>query len=69
MEKKDSSGVVDGITRLACEVGIPKLVLMDKDATFVKALSEMEFVYQDAAFQLNRELGIEFQTCPVSGHN
>ena len=69
VEKKDSSGVVDGITRLACEVGIPKLLLIDKDSAIVKSMSEVEFHFQDAAFQLHREHGIEFLTCPVSGHN
>ena len=69
VEKKDSSGVVDGVTRLSCEIGVPKLLLIDQDATFIKAMSEVEFTYQDAEFQLHRDLGIEFVTCPVSGHN
>ena len=69
VEKRDGSGVMDGITRLSCEVGIPKLVLMDQDAAFIKSLKEVEYSYTDAEFNLNRDLGIEFITCPVSGHN
>ena len=69
VEKKDSSWVVDGVMRLSCEIGVPKLLLIDQDATFIKAMSEVEFTYQDAEFQLHRDLGIEFVTCPVSGHN
>ena len=69
VEKRDASGIVDGITRLACEVGIPKVILMDQDAAFLKVVNEVEYTYKDAKLKLNRELGIEFITCPVSGHH
>ena len=69
IEKKDGSGIIDGVTRLACEVGVPKVLLMDQDAAFMKAVSELEFTFKDAQLKLHRELGLEFITCPVAGHS
>ena len=69
VEKRDGSAIIDGISRLSCEVGIPKVILMDKDSAFLMAVSEVEYSYVDAQLKLQRELGIEFITCPVSGHN
>ena len=31
IEKSDNSGMVDGITRLSCEVGVPKIMMVDDD--------------------------------------
>ena len=41
---------------------------MDQDSAFLKSMSEVEFSFTDAEFQLQREYGIEFVTCPVAGH-
>ena len=43
IETSDCSGMVDGITRLSCEVGIPKFMMIDQDSALVKALQEVEF--------------------------
>ena len=43
--------------------------MMDQDPALIKAMSEVEFRYQDTKLRLHEELGIEFFTCPVSGHN
>ena len=69
MEKRDRSGIIDAVTRLSCEVGIPKIVLMDKDSALLKAMLEVELDFRDAQCKLNKEWGIEFSTCSVSGHN
>ena len=69
IEKSDSSGVIDGLTRLACEVGIPKILMMDQDPPLLKAMSEVELSFKDTRLKLHEEWGIEFFTCPVSGHN
>ena len=69
IEKSDSSGVVDGLTRLSCEVGIPKILLMDQDTALIKAMSEVEVNFKNLELKLHEEWGVEFFTCPVSGHN
>ena len=69
IEKSDNSGMVDGLTRLSCEVGVPKFVMVDEDSALVKAMQEVEVDLIDTQLQLHTEYGIEFSVCPVSGHN
>ena len=69
IEKSDHSGVIDSITRLSCEVGIPKFMMIDQDTALMKALQEVEMDMVNTQLKLHRECGIEFSTCPVSGHN
>ena len=69
IEKSDFSGVIDAVTRLSCEVGIPKVLMMDQDSALIKAMSEVEIQFKDTKLKLHQEWGIEFFTCPVSGHN
>ena len=40
IESKSADGILDGITRLACEVGVPSLMLVDQDSGVMKALRE-----------------------------
>ena len=39
IEKSDSSGIIEGLTRLSCEVGVPKVILIDQDSALIKALT------------------------------
>ena len=57
------------MTRLSCEVGVPKFVLVDDDSALVKAMQEVEINLVDTNLVLSKEYGIEFSICPVSGHN
>ena len=69
IESKKAEGVVDGINRLGCEVGLPSFVLVDQDSGIMKALKEAEVNLKDLQYILYKEKGIKFKTCPVSGHN
>ena len=69
IEKSDNSGIIDGVTRLSCEVGVPKFILVDDDSALVKAVQEVEMTLLDTHLRLHTEYGIEFAVCPVSGHN
>ena len=69
IEKSDTSGMVDGITRLSCEVGLPKVIMVDEDSAMLKAVQEVEINLVDTQHRLHTEYGIEFSVCPVSGHN
>ena len=69
IETKKTDGVIDGINRLGCEVGIPSFVLVDQDSSIIKALNEAEVNLKDLQHVLYKEKGIKFKTCPVSGHN
>ena len=56
IEKSDSSGVVDGLTRLSCEVGIPKILLMDQDTALIKVMSEVEVNFKNLELKLHEVL-------------
>ena len=38
LEKTDAGGVLDGLTRLGCEVGLPSILLIDQDSTLLDFL-------------------------------
>ena len=69
IENKAVDGILDGLTRLSCEVGVPKLVLTDQDSGIMKALEEAQVSLKDMQHVCYKEKGIMFKTCPVSGHN
>ena len=69
IEKSDSAGIIDGLTRLSCEIGVPKVVLIDEDSALVKAMREVEVDIVDTQMKVHTEFGIEFSICPVAGHH
>ena len=69
VEAKTADAMIDGITRLCCEVGVPSLLLVDKESSIMKALREAEVDIRNLNLLLHKEKGIKFKTCPVSGHN
>ena len=69
IEGKSADAVIDGVIRLCCEVGVPSLMLVDKESSILKALSEAEVDVRNLDMLLHKEKGIRFRTCPVSGHN
>ena len=69
IEAKSADGVIDGVTRLSCEVGVPSIMLVDQDSGILKALKEAEVDIRSLDMLLHKEKGIRFKTCPVSGHN
>ena len=69
IESKSADGILDGITRLACEVGVPTLMLVDQDSGVMKALREAECDIKNLDMKVHKEKGMRFKTCPVSGHN
>ena len=68
-EKIDADGIVDVMTRFSCEVGVPKLILCDKQSSIKKFLRDSCIEMRDLEYRLVVEYGIKFLTCPVSGHN
>ena len=69
IESKSADGILDGITRLACEVGVPTMMLVDQDSGVMKALREAECDIKNLDMKVHKEKGMRFKTCPVSGHN
>ena len=69
IETKAADGIIDGVNRLGCEVGIPSYLLVDQESSIIKVLNEAEVNLKDLQLVLHKERGIKFKTCPVSGHN
>ena len=69
IEGKDAGFILEAVTRLACEMGVPKFLMVDDDSTVHKALRELEVDIKDLQFKLHTEKGITFDICPVQGHN
>ena len=42
IEGKDAGFILEAVTRLACEMGVPKFLMVDDDSTVHKALRELE---------------------------
>ena len=69
VENKDAFGIIEGLTRLACEVGMPKYLCLDKEPSFMKVVKEAQIDLQDLQLRVFKECGVRFQTAPVSAHN
>ena len=69
IEKSDAGAIMDGMTRLSCEVGVPSILLCDQDSTLIKAIREAEVTMVNLKLQLFEEKGIKFEVCSVGGHN
>ena len=69
VERKDTSAIADGLTRLAVNFGLPRYLMIDQDSAIMKALTELEVNMKDLQQNLFTQRGIIFSTCPVKGHN
>ena len=69
VETSLTSGIISGVTRLACEIGTPNKIYIDQDNADMCALDCVEFATRDLQLKLERHHAIDFGLCPVSGHN
>ena len=69
IETKSADGVLEGLTRLGCEHGFPKFLLLDQESSFMKAVREAEVNLKDLKLRSYKEQGVLCEVAPVSGHN
>jgi hypothetical protein len=71
MQKYDTSAFVQAYTRFAARFGHPKKLFPDEGSQLIKACSSMELSWIDVSKTLNSKygVGVEFEACPVGGHN
>lgn len=69
MEDYSSSAFLQSFTRFSCEVGYPKRLLTDKGSQLMKSCETVRFDYKDVRWRVFTETGVEFDICPVGGHN
>ena len=69
MEDYSTKAFIQTFSRFACDVGYPKVVLIDEGSQLVRGCQMMKLDFLDAKFKLHKDVGVEFQVCPVGGHN
>ena len=57
IESKTADSIIEGITRLGCEVGFPTHFLVDQDAAVVKVMKEAQVDVQLSSRSLRRNMG------------
>ena len=69
IETKSADGVVEGLSRLGCEQGFPKYLLLDQESSFMKTVRDSEINLKDLQLLSYKEHGIKCVVAPVAGHN
>ena len=69
LEGKSAAAIIDGFTKLSCEVGVPSMVHVDQDSGALAGFQTVELDYTDLQHKLWTQFGISFSTCPVGGHD
>ena len=69
MESYSTTAFIQSFTRFACDMGYPKRLLVDEGSQLVKGCKTLKLNFMDLQYRLHRDVDVEFQTCPVGGHN
>ena len=69
MEDYSTSSFLLGFKRFASTAGYPKMLLPDEGSQLIKGCSNMKLNIRNIRNTLSTEYGVEFETCPVGGHN
>ena len=69
MDDYSSDAFIMSFTRFARDHGFPKKLYCDSGSQLVKGCDTMKLNFQDLQHQLSKRVSVEFQICPVGGHN
>ena len=69
LERVLADAIISGITRLSCEIGVPKKLFVDQAKAIECGLENVEFDLRGLQHILERQHGIDFEVCPVAGRN
>ena len=58
IESKSADGVLEGLTRLGCEHGFPKYLLLDQESSFMKVVKEAKVYVKDLRLRCYKKHGI-----------
>ena len=64
-----ANGIISAVSRLGCEIGIPKKLYINEDSAIVCGLTKVRFDKRNLQATLSSKEGIQFEICPVGGHN
>ena len=63
MDNYDSNSFILAFTRFSCEVGYPKILLLDEGSQLIKGCKNMKLNFQDIRHQLHVNVNVEFELC------
>ena len=69
MEDYTTTSFINAFIRFSCEVGYPKTLLVDQGSQIVKGCETMKLKFWDIKFRLHKDVSVDFEVCPVGGHN
>ena len=69
VETSLADGITSAVTRLGCEIGVPKKLYIDEDSAVICGLKNSTFDMRNLQAKLSQKKGIQFEICPVGGHN
>ena len=69
MDSYDSNSFILTFTHFSCKVGYPKILLLDEGSQLIKGCKNRKLNFQDIRHQLHVNVNVEFQLCPIGGHN
>ena len=69
MENYSSSAFIQAFIRFSCIYGYPKRLMSDEGSQLVSAFESMQLNYTDIKKTLYCDMAVEFDVCPVGGHN
>ena len=69
MEDYGTTAFIQAFIRFACDVGYPKVLLIDEGSQLIKGCETMKFKFEDAQRKLHIDQQVDFEICPVGGHN
>ena len=69
IEDYSTTAFIQSFVRFSYEVVYPKFLSVDEGSQLVKGCESMKLTYTDIKYKLHKDSVVEFDTCPVGGHN
>ena len=69
MEDYSSTSFISAFIRFSCDAGYPKILLTDEGSQLVKGCENMLLNFHDTQHKLSQNVQVEYEICPVGGHN
>ena len=69
MDDYSTTAFVQAFIRFASDAGFPKVLYCDEGGQLLKGCKDTKLNFKDATNQLHQDVGVEFNSCPVGGHN
>ena len=69
MENYTSFSFIQAFIRMSCEVGYPKILLIDSGSQVTSSCENMKINFQDVKSRIYQRVQVECDIVPVGGHN